>query len=145
MGSPARQLFLTPSGPAKALAAARADASRGLRLVSLSEVLTALSYALDLTGGLAPGHTVRTCMIGMRIAHTLGLSDEECAALYDAVLLKDVGSSSNSAYGWAARWAPIGIGRSTIFTRPGADYNSRLLSHQITTRPFQHHQRSGRR
>jgi hypothetical protein len=28
--------------------------------VSLSEVLTALSYALDLTGGLAPGHTVRT-------------------------------------------------------------------------------------
>ena len=98
MGSLARQLFLTPSAPAKALAAARADASRGLRLVSLSEVLTALSYALDLTGGLAPGHTVRTCMIGMRIAHTLGLSDEECAALYDAVLLKDVGSSSNSAY-----------------------------------------------
>jgi putative nucleotidyltransferase with HDIG domain len=68
-----------------------------LRLVSLSEVLTALSYALDLTGGLTPGHTVRTCMIGMRIAHTLGLSDEECAALYDAVLLKDAGSSSNAA------------------------------------------------
>ena len=74
------------------------EASRGLRLVSLAEVLTALSYALDLTGGLPPGHTVRTCIIGMRIAHTLGLSDEECSALYDAVLLKDAGSSSNASY-----------------------------------------------
>jgi putative nucleotidyltransferase with HDIG domain len=37
-------------------------------------------------------------MIGMRIAHTLGLSDDECAALYDAMLLKDAGTSSNSAY-----------------------------------------------
>jgi putative nucleotidyltransferase with HDIG domain len=37
-------------------------------------------------------------MIGMRIAHTLGISDEECAALYDALLLKDAGSSSNAAY-----------------------------------------------
>jgi HD-GYP domain-containing protein (c-di-GMP phosphodiesterase class II) len=98
MGFLARQLTFTPATAARALAAAGPEASRGLRLVSLSEVLTALSYALDLTGGLPPGHTVRTCMIGMRIALTLGLSDEECAALYDAVLLKDAGSSSNSAY-----------------------------------------------
>jgi len=66
--------------------------------VSLSEVLTALSYALDLTGGQPAGHTVRTCMIGMRIAGELGLSDDECASLYDALLLKDAGSSSNAAY-----------------------------------------------
>jgi len=66
--------------------------------VSLSEVLTALSYALDLTGGQPAGHTVRTCMVGMRIAGELGLSDDECASLYDAVLLKDAGSSSNAAY-----------------------------------------------
>jgi HD-GYP domain-containing protein (c-di-GMP phosphodiesterase class II) len=98
MGLPVRQLRLTPSGAVEAYAAAKPEASRGLRLVSLSEVLTALSYALDLTGGLPPGHTVRTCMIGMRIAHTLGLSDEECAALYDAVLMKDAGSTSNSSY-----------------------------------------------
>jgi putative nucleotidyltransferase with HDIG domain len=37
-------------------------------------------------------------MFGMRIAHTLGLSDDECAVLYDAMLLKDAGASSNSAY-----------------------------------------------
>jgi putative nucleotidyltransferase with HDIG domain len=98
MGFPVKQLPLTPSDAAEAHAGARPEASRGLRLVSLSEVLTALSYALDLTGGLPPGHTIRTCMIGMRMAHSLGLSDEECAALYDAVLLKDAGSSSNSAY-----------------------------------------------
>jgi HD-GYP domain-containing protein (c-di-GMP phosphodiesterase class II) len=98
MGFQAKQLPLTSFGAAEGLAGARPEAPRGLRLVSLSEVLTALSYALDLTGGLPPGHTVRTCMIGMRMAHTLGLSDEECAALYDAVLLKDAGSSSNSAY-----------------------------------------------
>jgi putative nucleotidyltransferase with HDIG domain len=34
----------------------------------------------------------------MRIANTLGLSDEDCSALYDAVLLKDAGSSSNASY-----------------------------------------------
>ncbi|HEY4956160.1 MAG TPA: HD domain-containing phosphohydrolase [Gemmatimonadaceae bacterium] len=83
---------------ARAEAASRPEDSRGLRLVSLSEVLTALSYALDLTGGQAAGHTVRTCMIGMRIAGELGLPDDACASLYDALLLKDAGSSSNAAY-----------------------------------------------
>lgn len=87
-----------PLSPAERFPGVRPEAARGLRLVSLSEVLTALSYALDLTGGLPAGHTVRTCMIGMRIANTLGLSDDESAALYDAVLLKDAGSSSNAAY-----------------------------------------------
>jgi putative nucleotidyltransferase with HDIG domain len=64
----------------------------------MSEVLAALSYALDLTGGLPAGHTVRTCVIGMRIANEIGLSPEESSALYDAMLLKDAGSSSNAAY-----------------------------------------------
>ena len=89
-----QRLTYAPERPTEA----RPEASRGLRLVSLSEVLTALSYALDLTGGQPAGHTVRTCMIGMRIASELGLSDDECASLYDALLLKDAGSSSNAAY-----------------------------------------------
>ena len=50
MGLLARQLLPTAPGAAEAHVAARPEASRGLRLVSLSEVLTALSYALDLTG-----------------------------------------------------------------------------------------------
>jgi len=97
MTAPARQLIRRPI-ELHPPAVHKADTPRGLRLVSLSEVLTALSYALDLTGGLPEGHTVRTCMIGMRIANTLGLPEDECASLYDAVLLKDAGSSSNSAY-----------------------------------------------
>ena len=35
--------------------------------VALSEVLGALSYALDITEGEPPGHAVRTTAIGMRL------------------------------------------------------------------------------
>ena len=65
--------------------------------VSLSEVLSALSHALDLTEGQPIGHTVRTCLIGMRLAEDIGLSVEEKSALYYALLLKDAGCSSNAA------------------------------------------------
>src|SRR5713226_311856 len=41
--------------------------------VRLSEVLAGLSYALDLTEGQRPGHAVRTCAIGMRLAEIIGL------------------------------------------------------------------------
>jgi hypothetical protein len=36
--------------------------------VLLSEVIGALSYALDLTEGEPPGHAARSRMIGMRLA-----------------------------------------------------------------------------
>lgn len=65
--------------------------------VALSEVLSALSYALDLTEGQPIGHTIRTCLIGMRIAEEIGLSEDERTALYYALLLKDAGCSSNAA------------------------------------------------
>src|SRR5687768_8834345 len=65
--------------------------------VSLSEVLAALSYALDLTEGQPPGHTVRSCLIGMRLARDLQLDSEARSALYYALLLKDAGCSSNAA------------------------------------------------
>ena len=42
--------------------------------VSLSEVLAAMSRALDLTEGQLVGHTVRTTLIGMRLAEELDLS-----------------------------------------------------------------------
>ncbi len=65
--------------------------------VALSEVLAALSHALDLTEGQPIGHTIRTCLIGMRIAEEIGLSEDERAALYYGLLLKDAGCSSNAA------------------------------------------------
>ncbi|HZJ01705.1 MAG TPA: HD domain-containing phosphohydrolase, partial [Gemmatimonadaceae bacterium] len=61
--------------------------------VSLSEVLAAMSRALDLTEGKSVGHTVRTTLIGMRIAEELDLSAFDRVALYGALLLKDSGSS----------------------------------------------------
>jgi HD-GYP domain len=64
--------------------------------VALSEILSALSYALDLTEGAAPGHSARSCLIGMRIAEELALSAADRSALYYAILLKDAGCSSNA-------------------------------------------------
>lgn len=65
--------------------------------VSLSEVLAALSHALDLTEGQPMGHTIRSCLIGMRMAEELGLPPDDRSALYYALLLKDAGCSSNAA------------------------------------------------
>lgn len=62
-----------------------------------SEIVSALSYALDLTEGQALGHSARTALIGMRLAEVLGLSSEERSALFYALLLKDAGCSSNAA------------------------------------------------
>ena len=56
-----------------------------------------MSYALDLTEGQAPGHVLRSCAIGMRLAEGLGLGAEERSALYYALLLKDAGCSNNAA------------------------------------------------
>jgi putative nucleotidyltransferase with HDIG domain len=65
--------------------------------VRVSEVLAGLSYALDLTEGQRPGHAVRTCIIGMRLADEMGLPDEQRTSLFYALLMKDLGCSSNAA------------------------------------------------
>jgi putative nucleotidyltransferase with HDIG domain len=64
---------------------------------SLSELLSALSFALDLTEGAVPGHALRSCLLGMRLGRELGFSPAAMADLYPALLLKDVGCSSNAA------------------------------------------------
>src|SRR5215469_2798977 len=64
--------------------------------IPLSEIISALSYALDLTEGQPMGHSVRACMIGMRLAEQIGMSANEQADLYYALLLKDAGCSSNA-------------------------------------------------
>ena len=68
-----------------------------LESVRVSEVLAALSFALDLTEGQTLGHSLRTCLIGMRISERLGLSVNERRDLYYALLLKDAGCSSHAA------------------------------------------------
>ncbi|HEY5086518.1 MAG TPA: HD domain-containing phosphohydrolase [Gemmatimonadaceae bacterium] len=65
--------------------------------INLSEVISALSCALDLTEGQPIGHTMRSCLIGMRLGREIGLSAADIAALYYALLLKDAGCSSNAA------------------------------------------------
>ncbi len=63
----------------------------------LSEVLSGLSHALDMTEGQVPGHAERSCLIGMRIATALDLDDDTRSSLFYALLLKDAGCSSNAA------------------------------------------------
>jgi HD-GYP domain-containing protein (c-di-GMP phosphodiesterase class II) len=64
--------------------------------VRISEVIAALSAALDLTEGQPTGHSARSCLIGMRLAELLDLPTDQRFALFYALLLKDAGCSSNS-------------------------------------------------
>jgi putative nucleotidyltransferase with HDIG domain len=56
-----------------------------------------MSYALDVTEGESPGHAVRTCKIGMRLAQALELDAVERSRVFYALLLKDAGCSANAA------------------------------------------------
>src|ERR1700736_1182144 len=63
----------------------------------MSDLISALSYALDLTEGQPMGHGVKCCLLSMRLADILSLSMQERSDLYYATLLKDAGCSSNAA------------------------------------------------
>ncbi|WP_150430050.1 HD-GYP domain-containing protein [Dechloromonas sp. CZR5] len=63
----------------------------------LSELISALSHALDITEGQPEGHCVRCCWIGMHIGRRFGLDEGELWNLYYTLLLKDLGCSSNAA------------------------------------------------
>src|SRR5215210_9509712 len=62
-----------------------------------SEVLSALSFVLDMVEGQPEGHVVRSCFIGMTIGERLGLAEEQRSALFYTLLLKDAGCSSTSS------------------------------------------------
>ena len=64
---------------------------------SLAEIISALSFALDLTEGAVPGHAMRSCLMAMRLGSELRLPSGMLTDLYHASLLKDVGCSSNAA------------------------------------------------
>ena len=78
----------------KGLQAAPAPAGKR---VPMSEVLASLSHALDMTEGQPKGHSIRSCMIGMRLGEEAGLDPNQLAELYYALLLKDAGCSSNAS------------------------------------------------
>ncbi len=61
----------------------------------IAEVVSALSQALDLGSGSTAWHSVRTCILGMRIAAELKLPESAQGELYYALLLKDAGSSGS--------------------------------------------------
>src|SRR5262249_42756690 len=63
--------------------------------VQLGDVLAGLSHALDLAEGHPRGHAARACLIGMRLAHIIGLRLSDRTHLFYALLLKDAGCSSN--------------------------------------------------
>lgn len=68
-----------------------------LTQLGLAELVSALSHALDITEGQPVGHGVRCCWIGMQLGEALGFDQATLGDLYYALLLKDVGCSSNAA------------------------------------------------
>ncbi len=71
--------------------------NKEVRTVRLSDVLGALSHALDLTEGQPVGHCVRATWIGFHIGRAMGLPELQLWELYHTVMLKDLGCSSNAA------------------------------------------------
>jgi putative nucleotidyltransferase with HDIG domain len=69
----------------------------GMHDLRLSELIGALSFALDITEGQPAGHAARSCVIAMRLAGRSGLGARERSSLFYAMLMKDCGCSSTSA------------------------------------------------
>jgi HD-GYP domain-containing protein (c-di-GMP phosphodiesterase class II) len=108
--------------------------------IRVSELISALSYALDLTEGRPMGHSVRSCLIGMRIAEELGLPAEAQADLYYTLLLKDAGCSSNSSRLYhilnADDIRAKGDLKTTDWTKIGWESLHYAVTHVATSTPF---------
>jgi len=65
--------------------------------IHFSEIISAFSVALDITQGHPQGHSMRTALIGMRIADAVHLAAADRFSLFYSLLLKDLGCSSNAA------------------------------------------------
>ncbi len=99
-----------------------------------------MSYALDLTEGRPMGHSVRACMIGMKLAAQIGLPTNEQGDLYYALLLKDAGCSSNSSRLYhilnADDIRAKGDLKTKDWTRVGWESLHYALTHVATGMPF---------
>ena len=65
--------------------------------LKLSELIGALSHALDMTEGQPKGHCMRCAYIGAAVGTEIGLDARQQWELYYTLLLKDLGCSSNAA------------------------------------------------
>lgn len=60
-------------------------------------ILGGFSFALDLASSNPEGHTLRTCMIGMKLGKRIGLEPKQMNDLFYALLLKDIGITGEVA------------------------------------------------
>lgn len=65
--------------------------------LKLSQLISSLSHALDITEGQPEGHCVRCCWIGIHVGREVGLTEQQLWELYYTLLLKDLGCSSNAS------------------------------------------------
>ncbi len=108
--------------------------------IRVSEVISSLSFALDLTEGQPPGHSVRSCVFGMHIAKEIGLPLDSQSDLYYALLMKDAGCSTNASrmfqiLGTDDIQAKRDV-KTTDWTRVGWESLEYALSHVRTGAPF---------
>jgi putative nucleotidyltransferase with HDIG domain len=108
--------------------------------IRVSEVISSLSFALDLTEGQPMGHSMRTCVIGMHIAREIGLPADSQGDLYYALLMKDAGCSTNASrmfqiLGTDDIQAKRDV-KTTDWTRAGWESLEYALSHVRTGAPF---------
>ncbi len=86
------------------------------------------------------GHSVRSCLLGMRLAREIGLSTDEQQDLYYSLLLKDAGCSSNASM----LFHSIGSddlqakhdAKTTDWTRQSWEMVQYALKHVAPKRPF---------
>ena len=110
------------------------------RDVPVAPVIAALSQALDLSTGQPLGHSMRSCVLGMRIASEIGLSAQVRSDLFYALLIKDCGCSSNAS----ATFHALGSDdlkakrdvKTTDWTRLGFESLQYALSHVAPGKPF---------
>ena len=65
--------------------------------VTLIEILSSLSHALDITEGQKRGHSFRTAYLSLLVGKKLNLTQNDLFDLYCSALLKDAGCSSNAS------------------------------------------------
>ncbi|MGI8703615.1 MAG: HD domain-containing phosphohydrolase, partial [Candidatus Limnocylindrales bacterium] len=89
-----------PAAPSPTVTPRAMTAARPLshdRRVRTGELLGALSEALDLSEGAAPGHSLRACAFAMRLADAMELSETQRESLFYAAMLKEAGSSATAS------------------------------------------------
>ncbi len=108
--------------------------------IRVSEIISSLSLALDLTHSYPVGHAVRSCIIGMNIAKEIGLPVDAQGDLYYALLMKDAGCSSNASRMFQILGTNDIQGKKDVktidWTRTGRASLEYALSHVGTGAPF---------